>query len=168
MKKLLCLLSVLLLISCNEGVNNSSKNDETFSNDLTSLLNDNPSSYSDELLIKSKCYYTVDFDEEFDLVSLEIGYKETKFTNVRIIVLPGDKNLSSDIAGVCNLGYNSKNYILDKVLDASINSFIGYRLSYKVKDVTPGVKVSFISSEYQVNYSFSYQDMINTDTLEDW
>lgn len=158
MKKILLLCCALLLIGCDNGNTSSysSNNyDESFSNNLNSLLifKDTRIVYDDSTYIFDfDCYYVIPENEDnVKVIVLEFSYNEVQIDNVKIIALPFSYNTTP--TSVVNIGYYGQNYTIGDTLDTKNNIYKGLRVMFKTYDIYDDVKV-FFSGIYDENKSF--------------
>lgn len=139
MKKIIYLLSLVLLVSCN-GYRVTDKNyADIYQSDLQFLLSQNDYSSLDEAPFN---YSVTSFESRqsgyYD-VSLLITYKNLEINNLRLIVINSSYSLSDNVQAA-NLGYFSDSFTLSEENDANNFALRGFRITYLIADRSDSLK----------------------------
>ena len=139
MKKLIYLLSLVLLVSCN-GYRVTDKNyADIYQSDLQFLLNQSDYSSLDEAPFN---YSVTSFESRqsgyYD-VSLLITYKNLEIKDLKLIVVNASYSLSDNVQAA-NLGYLSDSFTLSEENDANNFALRGFRITYLIADWSDSLK----------------------------
>lgn len=163
MKKILNLLILALLFSCDGNVTSSDNlKGLELSNDLKTLLISKPSNDRSGLPFESSCSITPSTQKEgYYIASCYFAYRDVTITGIHFIALPYSYDITNNVTNVANVGYDGHLYSLSEEIDIENYTFKSMRISFLMNNNTDGIKVFFKSnSVLSLTFSFDNDEII--------